>query len=184
MKVASINKRKESRGKKAPESMAIILEDVPPGHHWGWFSREDPRMHLQTVDRKHFNQFKVWLEKAGRRVFDPAGAIPAKVLKKLEAEVQKNRALVEGRWVNLMIEVGWLQLRTAGTKVTLTAYPANPNRFQRVIDLGDWFTDEALALIKPEDVILSKEMPALEIWPQRPKDLQHHIRLSSILWVD
>jgi len=33
--------------------MPAILRDVPSGHKWGWYSREDQRMHLQSVDGKY-----------------------------------------------------------------------------------------------------------------------------------
>jgi hypothetical protein len=66
----------------------VILRNVPAGYHWGWYSREDQRMHLQTVDSKHSNQYKVWLERDGKRAFEPETAIPAKVLKALQKEAR------------------------------------------------------------------------------------------------
>src|SRR5438128_8817879 len=93
------------RKKAKPRSaMAAILRDVPPGYHWGWFSREDPRMHLQTVDEQHRSEYKVWLETKGKRVFEPATAMPAKIRKRLEAETRRRRASVETKWVKLMID--------------------------------------------------------------------------------
>ena len=41
-----------------------------------FISREDARMHLQTVDLKHLSDYKVWLERDGKRVIEPAGTIP------------------------------------------------------------------------------------------------------------
>src|SRR5215471_9965240 len=73
------------------DSLAVILRDVPGGYNWGWYSREDSRMHLQTVDDVHRNLYKVWLEKKGTRTFEPAGTIPAKVLKKLQSEIARLR---------------------------------------------------------------------------------------------
>src|SRR5205823_6754388 len=62
---------------RASRRMPAILEDVPPGYDWGWYSREDPRMHLQVVDRQHKGfKYKVWLEARGRRIFTPANSIP------------------------------------------------------------------------------------------------------------
>ena len=51
--------------------MAVILPNAPKGYSWGWYSREDPRMHLQTVDSKHMNEYKVWLENKGKLRFEP-----------------------------------------------------------------------------------------------------------------
>ena len=77
-----------AKGKVAP---VIILRSVPTGYSWGWFAREDSRMHLQTVDKKNRNRYKVWLEN-GMRTFEPAESIPAKILKPLEAEVNQAAA--------------------------------------------------------------------------------------------
>ena len=65
--VAKTTGKPQATVSKARAAMAVILRDVPAGHNWGWFSREDARMHLQTLDRKHFGLYKIWLERAGRR---------------------------------------------------------------------------------------------------------------------
>jgi hypothetical protein len=173
--------RKRS-GREDGLAMSIVLRDVPPGYNWGWYSREDPRMHLQTVNRPTRNQYKVWLERAGRRVFEVEGKVPAKVLKRLEAEVGGRRSYVEGWWVEFMIRNGWLELKVAGSKVVLTAYSDTPNRYTRTIDLRDYFIPEVVAKIQPADVVLSEEMAAVEIWPSRPEQRREHVRLSTILW--
>src|SRR5271156_613578 len=76
--------------------MSIVIRNVPKGYNWGWYSREDPRMHLQTVDWKH--HYKIWLEDNGKRIFEPVGAIPSAVLKKLTEEVSAHRTFVEDNW--------------------------------------------------------------------------------------
>jgi hypothetical protein len=75
-----------------------------------------------------------------------------------------------------------LQLRLAGSKVTVIAYGAFPTRFTRTFDLRDYFRAETVTQIKSEDVVLSSELPAVEIWPGPPDDRTEHIRLSTILW--
>ncbi len=173
--------------------MSVILRNVPKGYSWGWFSREDSRMHLQTVDRKYFNLYKVWLEKKGKRVFEPAGPIPSVILKKLEAEVKSKRLHLEGRWTNLMIEKSWLVMRMRGTLVTLIAYPdVAGSRFTRTVDLAEYLPgiyhpDSQMwpkTPVKPEEVVLSRELPAIEIWPEKDESLRHHILLPPILWED
>ena len=173
--------------------MTVILRGVPKGFDWGWFTREDPRMHLQTVDRKNRNRYKVWLEKDGKRVFEPVGIVPAKILKSLEAEVAKLRRHIEGRWTDLMIENGWLILGMSGRMVTLTAYPAVPGaRFVRTFDIADYFPArydpnsqiKDKTPIKPDDLVLNEELAAIEVWPQREESLRHHIFLPTILWKD
>ena len=179
-------------GKKAGP-MTVILREVPPGFDWGWFSREDPRMHLQTVDSKNLNRYKVWLEADGHRAFEPVGRIPGKTLKVLESEVKKLRRHIEGRWVNLMIENDWLMLRMRGREVTLTVYPGFPGaRFRRTLDIADYFParyDPASSIkdkspITPADLVLNEELAAIEVWPQKEESLRHHIFLPPVLWQD
>lgn len=172
----------------------IILRSVPKGVSWGWFSREDARMHLQTVDSKNFGRYKVWLEKNGKRVFEPAGNIPAKIVKALETEVKKSRRHIEGRWVNFMIANDWLDIHTRGTIVTVKVYPNVPgSRLTRTVDLTEWLPGvynprskvwPPFEPIQPEEVVLSKELPAIEIWPQKDESLRHHFFLPTILWED
>jgi hypothetical protein len=182
-----------TRPKRRKAAPVIILRNLPKGYSWGWFSREDARMHLQTVDPKNFNLYKVWLEEDGKRVFQPDGAVPSKVLKSLEAEVTKKRLHLEGRWTNFMIEKKWLTLRMSGTLITLVAYPHVPgSRFTRTVDLtehlpGIYDPDSQMwpkVPVKPEEVVLSQELPAIEIWPQKDESLRPHILLPPILWQD
>jgi hypothetical protein len=181
-----------SRRKKAPK-MTVILRGVPKGFDWGWFSCEDPRMHLQIVDSKNLNRYKVWLERDGKRVFEPAGKIPGRILKGLEAEAKELRRHIEGRWTNLMIENRWLKLSLRGREVSVTAYPAFPGAcFTRTFDIADYFparydpsypmTDKTP--IKTEDLILNRAMAAIEVFPQKEESLRHHVFLPTILWKD
>src|SRR5262245_4077962 len=124
-----------ARSERKSPVMPVVLEDVPPGFDWGWYSREDPRMHLQVVDRRHKRlKYKVWLESKGKRVIEPVGDIPAKIFKTLHAEIIKARPTIEVEWVHLMIEQGWLTYRLHGTLMVLIAYPNTPNHFERELD--------------------------------------------------
>ena len=181
-----------AKNRKAGE-MTVILRGVPKGFDWGWYSREDPRMHLQIVDGKNPGRYKVWLEKDGKRIFEPVGKIPGKTLKVLEAEVKNLRRFVEARWTNLMIENGWLRFNMRGREITLTVYSAFPGaRFTRTFDIADYFParyDPASQIkdktpIKPEDLVLNDQMAAIEVWPQKEESLRHHIYLPTLLWKD
>ncbi len=162
--------------------MAVILRDVPPGLNWGWFSREDPRMHLQTVDEAHRNLYTVWLERKGARAFEPVEAVPAKVLKKLQSEVARRRKHIEGRWAIFMIKNRWLRIHVALPEVAITAYPGTPNKFTRKVNLQEWFSAAAYASIKPDDVFLNEEVGALSVFKDVPEDLRHDFDLTTILW--
>jgi hypothetical protein len=175
---------RRSGGEDRPsrKDMSIILRSVPPGYHWGWFSREDQRMHLQTVDAKHFNQYKVWLEHKGKRVIEPVGDMPAKVQKAIEAETFRMRAHIDGRWVMFMMRNNWIELHVALPEVAITAYPHSPNKFTRKVNLQEWFSDTEYARIKPGDVFLNDEMASLAVFKDRPEDLRHDFNLARILW--
>src|SRR5580765_7897802 len=115
-------------------SMPVILPDTPPGFDWGWYSREDPRIHLQVLDPKRpSDNFKVWLEKHGRRVFEPAAPIKSSVLRTVRTAVARHRQYIEDRWVRFMIHRGWLTAHLAAPYVTLVAYPGTPNSFPRIV---------------------------------------------------
>lgn len=190
MKTAQRGKAKAkktiSAGQQRPSengyAMAVVIRNVPPGHDWGWYSREDPRMHLQTVDDKHRNLYKVWLEATGQRVLEPAGKIPAKILKKLAAHLARWRDSVEAQWVNLMIRLGWLRCIFRNPIITLTAYPALPHRFDRTIDIADDFAPEFVARLGPNDVRLNDEFAVIELEPQRPEGQRLWISLPEVLW--
>lgn len=180
--------KKEGRDSR----MAVILRGVR-GFDWGFFSREDPRMHLQTVDSKNLDLYKVWLERKGKRVFEPREQIPAKVLKELETEVRRKRSHIEGRWVNLMIASGWLACEVKGPLITLTVYAAFPgSKFARVVNLTEYLAgiyDPSASIrpkepVKPDDVVLNRDMAAIEIWPEKDESLRYHIFLPPILWQD
>jgi len=162
--------------------MAVILRDQPPGYQWGWYSREDPRMHLQTVDEEHRNLYKVWLEKRASRAFEPAGPIPAKVLKKLQAAVTARRRHIEGRWVIFMMKNRWLQIHVSLPHVAILAYPGTANKFTRKVDLQTWFSTESYAAIRPEDVFLNEQLGTLSVFRNVPEDLRHDFDLAPILW--
>ncbi|HYV36231.1 MAG TPA: hypothetical protein VE988_11035 [Gemmataceae bacterium] len=176
--------RKARPKKKTPHAMPVVLRNIPPGYDWGWYSREDPRMHLQTVDERHKNDHKVWLENGGRRAVEVAKDTPAKILKSLRAAIAVNRQTIEDRWASFMIRQGWLAAHLAAPFVTLVAYPGTPNSFARVVDLRQHLLEnEAMGLV-PKDIKLSAEMSSLQIWPHKPPIEWEDIRLSTILWED
>jgi hypothetical protein len=173
--------------------MAVILPNVPKGVNWGWYSRGDTRMHLQTTDSKKLSAYKVWLEAEGKRDFEPTSKIPSKVLKQLENAVAENRRNIEGRWVNFMIAQEWIELHMSGTLITVIAYPHVPgSRFTRTVDLVEWlpgiYNPESQMWpktpVQPEEVGLNGEMAAIEIYKQKDESLRHHFFLPTILWKD
>jgi hypothetical protein len=163
--------------------MAVILRDVPRGISWGWYMREEGRMHLRTMASAGLDSYKVWLEKKGKRVCQADGPIPSVVFRKLKAEVTRKRLHIEGRWINSMIEQGWLEMRMRGTAITLIAYPKTPgNRFTRSVDLREYLPGICEKSIGPKQVVLSSTFPCLEIWPEKKESLRSHILLPPILW--
>ncbi len=165
-------------------NVTIIIEDKPPTYNWGWFSREEPRMHLQVVDRKHlYLHYKVWLETDGKRTFEPEAEIPAKILKTLERTVSERRITVEAHWISLMIKLGWLKVQFKEGIITLYAYPNIPNHFERTIELSELIPNEEVARkVTPQDLALNEEFAMLEIFARREIAARMHVRLEDILW--
>lgn len=159
-----------------------VIRNVPPGHKWGWYSREDPRMHLQSVDEQH--NYKVWLKEKGKKCFTPVGKIPAKVLKSRQQCLEEKRQLVADNWVRFMLDNGWLALHIALPKLTLVAYPNMPTKFVREIDLTSWLTPQQLATLTPNIIELNREMAALRLWTNRPEEQAYDVRLSRLLWTE
>ena len=183
----SVQKRVLVRFEKA--AMAVVLRNVA-GHNWGWFSREDPRMHLQTVDdqtRSGHDSAKVWLEKRGKRICQPAAG---KVdLRKLSQEVQAERRNIETRWIAFMIRNGWLRAELDGHTVTLTAYPSSHNSFKRTIDLREEFPGAYNEGPRSYDreaplLYLDPSTSALAVGIEQNPDDRDHIDLTKWVFVD
>lgn len=173
------------RSRKSEPAMPAILRNVPSGYNWGWYSREDARMHLQVVDKEHdYLNYKVWLESHEKRVFEPEGVIPTKILNKLKAEVTLRRISIEMYWTDLMIKKGWLKHVLKGNEVTLLAYSGTAQKFERTIDLTPHLAPDELAKLKPEDVGLNSEFAVVEIWPQQHESRRPFILIPPILWKD
>jgi hypothetical protein len=166
-------------------AMAVVIRNVAR-HNWGWFSREDPRMHLQTVDEDSLrgpSKVKVWLESKGKRVFELAeGQISGPDLKKLRDRVETERENIEDRWANFMYQNGWLKYQLNGSTLTLTAYPGGHNSFTRTVDLGkeypgmDW---DRAPMYVDFDVTTGA---LLAVGPENNMDARIHIPTSVILW--
>jgi len=138
-------------------------------------------MQLQTLDETH--RYKVWLESKGRRVLEPAGKMPGKVLTSLRKEVVEKRQWIEDRWVRLMLARGWLDLHVTLPQITLVAYPNTPNKFSRKINLLGWFSHKELEDLEPDAVELNPEMAALRLWADRLEEQEpYDARLSTLLW--
>lgn len=162
--------------------MSVILKDVPGGYDWGWFSREDRRMHLQTVDNKHRNQHKVWLENRGTRRIEYVGPVPGKVRRALEDELAHRRSVLEAQWTSFMIQKGWLGLSFSAGVVTLTAYPGSAEQFVRTVDLAAHFP--GVPSFQASDVALCEDPASIALWPDRAHEKRGHIDLVDVLWKD
>ena len=166
--------------------MTVLIRDIPPTYDWGWFSREDQRMHLQAVDKDHRHlHYKVWLENRGRRVIEPEPGIPAKVLKPLRTLIEKERGRLDTEWAIFMIKNGWLQAKLVGPSIVITAYPKTSNQFVRTIPVSELIRNEAFASkVTPKDVALNAEFGFLELFPHLDEARRDHEPLERVLWVD
>ena len=172
-------------------AMPVIVKNIPAGYDWGWYSREDPRMHLQVVDQKHESlRYKVWLEKRGKRIFEEVASIPPKILKALKTEVQKNRDIIEHKWARFLIQKGWIQAFLEGDRIKLVVYPQTEKRIRYVPLLRSaehptqHLTPENVAQLKQEDFRLNDELASIEFWPHLPPMDRHDIELAPYIWQD
>lgn len=188
MKTATAKPTRKSNGtRKGPSPMPAIFKNVPPGYDWGWYSREEPRMHLQVMDEEHKDlNYKVWLERQGKRVFEPVGQVPAKILKALKEELAKHRDVVEDKWARFMIRNGWLQAFLEGTAIKLIMYPRTEKRVRLVPLLGEeqHLTPGEVSGLKQEDINLNPAIPSIEFWPKLHHSDRHDIELTPYLWKD
>jgi hypothetical protein len=123
-------------------AMAIQLRSVV-GHHWGWYSNEEQRMHIQTLDagaKEGPKAAKIWLESNGKRVFEVSqpGDLSAKDLKVLESRVTAARGVLEDNWAVFMIKHGWVSASVKGRILTVTGYPRSNHPIVRKVDLSEW----------------------------------------------
>jgi hypothetical protein len=134
------------------EAMAVVLRNVIE-HDWGFFSREDQRMHLQTVDegsregqklqtvdegsREGQKKAKVWLEERGRKICESAdGKVTGADLR---AKIEAEREHIEVMWISFMLKNDWITAKLKDSDIMLTAYPKSHNRYERVVNLREIF---------------------------------------------
>jgi len=175
--------RKRSAAEEKP--VAVVLRGLPAPLNWGWFSREDQRMHLQTVNKENQSAqtaYKAWLEDSGSwRVIWDKKLPHAKDVKAVEKAIQENREVIEAAWAAFMIEKGWLTTHVNGQTIVVVAYPEVAGKFQRTIDLAKAFPG-ATATPTDADVGLDAENASVVVWKKRPLARQQHVPLVGLLW--
>ena len=159
-------------------AMSVVIRDAPPTYDWGWFSREDQRMHVQTVDPQHAPlHYKAWLEDRGTRVFKPDKDVPPKIVKELLKAVREKEEYIESIWTQFMLKNNWvsLQLESDQRHFTVTAYPNGSGKFQRRVDILYHFA--GAGLLEKDDLALNERDATIKVWGHQD------IQLSKILWV-
>ena len=173
-------------------AMAVVLRNVI-GHNWGWFSLEDQRMHLQTVEsgaRSGPNEIKVWLESKGKRILEPATKnLAGADYKKLCAKIQADRAVIEDQWATFMLNNQWLTAQLTGHIIKLTAYPGTHNSYTREIDLRKKFpgayTDNQYSWDQRTVYMnIDPDHCAIAVGVQEKMDARNHIYIPDVLFID
>jgi len=173
------------------EAMSVVIRAVAD-HNWGWFSREDERMHVQTVDKGSLvgpNRVKFWLEDRGKRVCALAdGKMSGADEKRVQAAVAKDRMNVETQWVHFMIQNDWIRVQLHGSELILTAYPNSHNSYERRLDLRKMYPGAYKGPKnwddKPPLVDFDREHGMLAVGSQEALDERMHIELSAYLFED
>lgn len=160
-------------------------------HDWGFWSDEEQRFHIQTVDEDAQDgpqAVKFWLENRGVRTFELAYGKTrlAEVRRRVFAEWN----FLESRWISLMISRGWVRAHLKdGDKIIVQAYPGTTGSFTRTIDLrtvlAGHFTPHVREAqpIGAKDVVINRELRAVEIWPDLPESERHHFPLIKLLFI-
>ncbi|MEI9940272.1 MAG: hypothetical protein WDO69_23900 [Pseudomonadota bacterium] len=166
------------------EPVAVILRGFPAPINWGWFSREDQRMHLQTVNKENQgpHQYKAWLEDRGAWTVvwenRPPGAKDARAV---ERAIEEHRSQIQSLWAAFMIDKSWLTAHISGQSIVLVAYPQTAGKFERTIDLSAELPNMA-TYPAPDDIGLDAENASVVVWKHRPESKQHHFPLAGLLW--
>lgn len=168
-------------------AMAKILDDVC-GYSWGFYSREDLRMHIQAMNpqtKKEYG-YKIWLEQKGIRIFEPAvPKIPEKILIDLKTalDVDGERTTVELAWTRMMIQKKWITVHIdeQANSAQVIAYPNTGISFLRIVDLNDHTVMPEH--YKPDNWRLDWGTYSLILNTKYPK-METHIDLLELLWQD
>ena len=173
-------------------SSRVPTQDVPPKHDWGWASREDPRMHLQSRLPEKGENYKVWLEEKGRRTFIPVkrtketdkyDTMSSKIEDAIRAHVAHSREAIENRWVQIMLDKDWLSYEVYdGTKVIITAYPTYPTKFSRTIDILTFYPAILRHVQEPLKVGLDRGAAGLAVGHEDDPRRRNTIPFRTILW--
>jgi hypothetical protein len=167
-------------------AMPTLIRNVA-GHNWGWFSQEDQRMHLQTVEaeaRSGPNKAKIWLESKGKRIFELAtGDISGPDLKRLKAKVDSERSILEAKWISLMIHHEWIKAELEGHIVVVTAYPNTHNKFSRKLDLKKFYPGCYPNWNKYPPIVDFDDNGMLRIGNDKNPDYRDSIALEDYLFV-
>ena len=172
-------------------ALAVVFRNVI-GRNWGWFSIEDQRMHLQTIEsgaRSGPEEIKVWLEAKGKRILEPATKnITGVNYKKLCAKIQAERTVIEDHWTTFMFYNQWLTAQLTGHIIRLTAYPGTHNSYTRKIDLRKKFpgayTDNQYSWDRRTVYMdLDPDHCAIAVGVKKKMDDRNHIYIPDVLFI-
>jgi hypothetical protein len=155
---------------------------APSGTKWGFYSREDPRMHLQELQKKHVHPaHRVWLERGGRRTFEPDD-MPARLRNVLFDAVKKYQHHVEAQWVRLMIQKDWLTFRYQNGLLSLDAYPGTHHAFSRTINMYDKFNRKLIDGLTAEDIAFNLDLVSIDFFIHGPAGQNLDFYLPDIVF--
>jgi hypothetical protein len=171
-------------------SMAVIIRNLI-GENWGWFSREDQRMHIQTLLNKK-NKIHFWLETRGVRDFVyHTGKVSGSDTTKIKEYVDENRETLEYEWIKFISHNGWIKVSLHGNVVTLTVYPGTSGEFKRTIDLEEEFPGrfdgsllDGVWMPTIEHVKIMADDALLAIGEEENLDHRDHMDLISLIFKD
>ncbi len=164
-------------------AMATILDGVAK-LDWGFYSREEDRMHLQVVGPRGSPNYKVFLEREGKRVFEPAKdrEPPPIVDKALRKALARDLHIVEAEWLDRLIKTKKIlvKLHPATETATVDVYPGTRDKIHRTIILATHATVDEYD--SAEKWRLDGDLSALVLNADKDKRKQVYIYLPDVIW--
>jgi hypothetical protein len=170
-------------------AMPTLLENVVR-HDWGFYSREEQRMHLQTLHTKRDDSIKVFLESRGKRVFElESGSITNKEFKELKEVVDNKRTWLEEQWLDDCLTKGWIVIEKFdyNNQIIYVSLYTGHNKIVRAVNLKKLFpwsySEGRFWGVSGGDFFLDQKNMCINVGKEADKKLNKYLNLSDVLFV-
>jgi len=162
-----------------------FLRSIPTGCSWGWYRTPClPPMHIMTGDHRHRERYLIYLERNGRRTFEPDGKIPAAILDPIHEFLadNSNRWNVETDWGRTLLGLGLIHLIRQPPCVDIVDYAGRPEEYRVHVDFSEAMPGADWSDLRPVDIALNEGWCAIELYPEKPNWDREHFHLPAEIW--